>query len=516
MAARDIAEMIADVLSDFRTYCSLLKIRTKNGGMVPFHFDRWNDEQKRFQRERTGRDIVIKPRQIGFSTLELARDLHFAHVNHGCNVQVVVHDPDMKDQFFLNLRIMAESLHARGLLPKTRTSTKTELVFSDTGSAVRVVEAGATERAAQKKGRSGTIHRLHATEMAFWGAAAETWNALSAATPATAEIVIESTANGAGGLFYDMVQAALLGEGEYKCHFFPWYQHRAYRIPVPPSFDPVPTDKWEIKLREAGCDDQQIYWWRTKYRSVEIGPDKALQEFPVDAQSCFRAAGRQHFEPDVIDTLFDGVRDPLRRAEIKHQGRRLGELLMYAERDDHENYIVGADVSEGTGNDGSAATVIAKSTARTVATFASDSVEPGDFGLALAEIGKLYGMARIAPERNNHGHATLRALMHEAKYPRGRVFHMDGKAGWDTNAVTRPVMVDELSAAIRTGIVKTPDRGTANECKTLVRNEKGKVEARNKGAKDGSKDDRFISWCIAFAVRSRPARDVQAAHIEGW
>jgi len=46
------------------------------------------------QLARTGRDIVLKPRQVGFSILELARDLWLALVNPGTNVQVIVHDGD--------------------------------------------------------------------------------------------------------------------------------------------------------------------------------------------------------------------------------------------------------------------------------------------------------------------------------------------------------------------------------------------------------------------------------------
>jgi hypothetical protein len=518
VAARSLAEDIADVLADFPSFCSLLEIKLKSGGMVRFNYERWNAEQKRFERERSGRDIVIKPRQIGFSTLELARDLQFAVVNPGVNVQVVVHDAGMKDQLFLNLRVMGECLKRRGLLPKTRYSTKTEIVFADTGSAVRIVESGSTEKAASSKGRSGTIHRLHATEMAFWGAAAETWNALSAATPDTAEIVIESTANGAGGLFYEMVQAARRDEGRYKPHFFPWYDHANYRAIVYPDFDPLPRDKWEEKLRALGCTDTQIAWWRSKFGSVDIGPDKTLQEFPVDADSCFRVAGRQYFAPDVIDAMMERVEDPKRKVQLRAQGRALGELHVFTDPRAGEEYIVGADVSEGTGGDSSAATVIAKSNAQVVATFCADNIEPGDFGLALAEVGKLYAMARLAPERNNHGHATLRAILHEAKYPSGRVYKgKDGKHGWDTNAVTRPVMIDDLGAAVRAGIAWSPDRWAVTECKTLVHNDKGKVEARGKGrGKDGSKDDRWMSWCIAFQVRNQPVQEFQRTHIPGY
>ena len=145
---------LAEVLGDFPTFCSLLEIRTKKDGIINLDYSRWHPEQRQFELERTGLDITVKPRQIGFSTLEMARDLHHAMTRPGENVQVVVHDADIKEQLFLTLRTMADGLHKVGLLPRTRYSTKTELVFRDLDSAVRIVEAGTTTTAAQKKGRS--------------------------------------------------------------------------------------------------------------------------------------------------------------------------------------------------------------------------------------------------------------------------------------------------------------------------------------------------------------------------
>lgn len=516
------AEVLAELLGDFPSFCALLEIKTKNKGIVRFNFERWHAEQKKFERERSGRDITIKPRQIGFSTLELARDLHFALTREGVNVQVVVHDADLKEQLFLVLRAMAMGLKHKGLLPRTLYSTKTELVFKDTGSAVRIVESGATARSAQKKGRSGTIHRLHATEMAFWGAAAETWTAIDAAAE-QAEVIIESTANGAGGLFYEMVNAARFQRGGYKLHFFPWCEHAAYRVPAPAEFDAAPRDKWEEKLREAGCNDQQIAWWRSKVDSPEWGLDKTLQEYPVDVDSCFRVHGRAFFEPEVIDWLNERVSAPIALEPVKWTDdktkltRLLGELNVWERYDARCHYILGGDVSEGTGSDGSSATLVEERSGRPVAAFWSDHIEPGDFGLAMAAIGQMYGEARLAPERNNHGHATLRAIIHEAKYPRGRIYKFsDDKFGWSTDSVSRPVMIDDLGAAIRTRLITTPDQEAVLECKTLVRNEKGKVEARGKGTKDGSKDDRFISWAIAFAVRNKPTQEITPVHIPGF
>lgn len=515
------AAELAEILEDFRTFCALLEIKLKKGGRVPFNYERWHPEQKKYQRQRHGRrDIVIKPRQIGFSTLELARDLWFAITRPAVQVLVVVHSAAVKDQLFLDLRVMAEALKRRGLLPKERYSTKTEIVFADTGSAVRIVEAGSTDKSATGKGRSGTIHRLHATEMAFWQAAGTTWTALDAAIPASAEVVIESTANGAGGLFYEMVQAAREGRGQYKLHFFPWYEHRTYRLPVPLGFDPLPRDKWERKLRAAGCDDQQIAWWRNKVDSPEWGLDKTLQEFPVDAESCFRVSGRQYFDPDTIDDLMELTREPERLLPLVFDKpgkpkRKLSELRIWEDPQEGREYVVGGDLSEGTGRDGSSLTVIERRSGKVVATWWSESTEPGDVGLASAVVGWLYNDALVALERNNHGHAALRALVVEAEYPFVFEAEHDGKIGWVTDKKTRPILIDDLGSALRTRVTSTPDRAAVAECKTLVRNAEGKVEARDKDKEGGCKDDRYISWGIAWQARSAPEFGYAGVKIKG-
>ena len=150
-ARNELLEAAAEVFSDFPTLCSLFDIRTKSGGIIPFDYEKWHEEQRAFEAERTGNDIVVKPRQIGFSTLELARDLQFALIHHGTNTLVVGHDKDLVEQLFLTIKIMAGGLKRRNLLPPTKYDNVRELVFADRGSAIRVVEAGQTKKAAQKK-----------------------------------------------------------------------------------------------------------------------------------------------------------------------------------------------------------------------------------------------------------------------------------------------------------------------------------------------------------------------------
>lgn len=502
--------------SDFPAFCGAIDIRLKEGGRRPFRYEDWNDEQKRFEAERTGRDIVLKPRQVGFSTLELARDLWFAIVNPGASVLVLAHEGDLAEQLFLTLRIFADGLRAIGQLPKTLYSNKRELVFANTGSAVRIAEAGETSRSASKKGRSGTVHRLHATEVAFWGSPAETMGAVLQSVPATGEVVIESTANGVGGLFYNDVQAARERLTGYAFHFFPWYQHRKYRLDPPADFKPAPRDDWERKLRGFGCDDAQIAWWRSKVDDPKVGLERALAEYPLDPDTCFRASGDAWFEAQVLDRLVPLIREPTRFAPIVYGGQRFADARIYSQPIPGRQYVVFGDVAEGVAGDGSSAHVLERVTGETAATWWSDTTEPGDFGTVLAVLGWLYNRAQVAPERNNHGHATIERLVTKHKYP--NLFrHDDGRPGWNTNPATRPVLWDDMAHAIADGAAWTPDAATLAECRTLIRDEDGKPRARGKRKKnkDACRDDRFVSWAGAWQLRSRAVPKVGGFKVAG-
>lgn len=55
------------ILNDPQLFSKIfLKILDKDKNLVPFHF---NKAQEHFQTNRTGRDLILKARQLGFSTL---------------------------------------------------------------------------------------------------------------------------------------------------------------------------------------------------------------------------------------------------------------------------------------------------------------------------------------------------------------------------------------------------------------------------------------------------------------
>jgi hypothetical protein len=501
---------LVELFSDFKSFCSLLEIRTKEiegaDGRKTFHYEDWHPEQRQFEAERTGLDIVLKGRQIGFSTLELARDLWFAIVHPGVSVLVIIHDEPLAVQLWNTLSIFAKCLADIGLLPTTKRSTLKELVFRKSRSEVSIIQAGSSAHAAKKKGRSQVVHRLHATEVAFWLAAQETMGAVMQSVPIGGEICIESTANGAGGLFYRTVQMAREGRGRFKLHFFPWWKHSKYRLPEGDDFDPRPRDDWERRLRELGCDDQQIAFWRSKVDDPTVGLETALAEFPIDAETCFRTSGRSWFEAAVLDKIAQYVCEPLETIDIEDwssgAAMRYPGLRIYAQPEPDVEYVMFADLAEGKAQDGSAVAVLAARSGETVATWWSDTTAPTDVGAALDTLGRMYNNALLGVEREANGTAALERLR-GLDYP--RIYkHGDGRAGWIQNAATRPVMWEEMAHAIRDGSAYTPDAATLAECRTIILDEDGKPRARGKRAhsKDSCRDDRFVAWAGAWQMRA--------------
>lgn len=489
---------IAVIFNDFEALSGLLKIKTKSGPPILFRPETWFEEQRRFQRDRTGRDVVLKSRQIGFSTLELARDLQFALSNPGTTTLVVGAEKEASNKLFLQLRTMFYGLRDFGIAPRTKYDNVRELYFPSLESSVRVLESGSSESAAEKKGRSGTVHRLHSTETAFYSYGTTTMGALLNCVPPTGEVIIESTPNGAQGMFYDLCQMAMAGNGEYRFHFWPWLVHEEYRRTPRMGFDPRPRDSHEEKMRSMGANDSQIQWWRDQVDNPMVGLDKALQEYPIDAISCFRRSGRPFIDQDALDWLVSLVREPLRK-----EPRSGGVLRVHAEPDPKKRYSMGADVSEGVDEDKSALTVVDDATGDVVAYWESPIIAPGDFGVECGRIARMYNMALVGIERNNHGHAANEALVNREMYPASRIFyfHGDGKIGWPTTPQTRPILFDELAADIRGRIAVSPEMVHATEARTIIWDKDGKPRAQGKGTKNGSKDDGFISWAIARQVR---------------
>lgn len=513
----------------FFAFCDLLEIKplgaTTGTGRVPFKL---SPIQRAFCLARTGRDVILKPRQVWITSIELARDVWYWLTKPAANVVIMCQsseDHTMLNRLSERVQVYLESLEKNaGLRLEFKTETKAMWVLPDS-STLQIVEAGASAAAAQKKGRGDTVHRLHTTELAFWEQAGLSLNAILegiAGPEHGTEIVHESTANGAGGerpesskdtaggpYFYWLCQDARNSRNGYGFHFIKWLEHPEYRTPLEPGETVVPAQQEDRsrRLREeeavaCGASTEQLKWYRGKLGSKSI--DDVDQEYPSDPDRCFLSSGRKFFDKEQTLRLFAGCREPVRIEEIR-RGGAVGMLKVWHEPEPGKSYVLPVDTSEGTGGDRGGGQVYERGTGKHSATLIGQ-FKPAELATESAKLGYLYNTATLAVERNNHGHAVLQELQRvsvaEQKRPYPNLFvDLDGKPGWNSVDVRRTPAVDALEQAHRLGQWVTHDREIVGEINTFIVNKHGKAEAQ-----PGAKDDLVMMAVIGWDVLRRPAQ----------
>jgi len=542
VSPEEASSRVAEAMVGFESFCGLLQIRPKVPAGTIAEAKRLQMEltplQLDYCEQRTGRDIVLKPRQVYFTTLEGARDVWWFLTKPGAHVVVVCQS--QTDQAALNdisekFRIFFDALRTLGLVLNFGVESRTEWTLPDRDAMLRIIQAGASEAAADRKGRGGTINRLHFTEMAFWGDyGANTFLSLtSSVADDGTEIVNESTANGAGGFYYDQWQAAIDGKSAYRPHFVAWYRHHEYSRPLAEGEVFEPRTDTERGLVARGVTPEQINWRRKQIEQKGGNEDAVNQEYPSDPDTCFLVEGRNFFDVKLLAAqIAEAIATP---------GEQLDSYLtVYEPPDADQEYVIGADPAEGDPrNDPSAASVLERGTCKHVASL-HGPLAPEDFARHLAALGYLYNTATIAVERNNHGHTVLRELVRPADpdaktYPRIYAQSYDeggqklSKLGWLTHETSRGPMLDTFEAAhrrsaledavMRATAFRSPDVGLLGEMRTFVINRKGKPEGQR-----GSHDDRVLATAIAYAVATRatgydgalPGVVPMESPMEGW
>ena len=176
-----------------------------------------------------------------------------------------------------------------------------------------------------------------------------------------------------------------------------------------------------------------------------------------------------------------------------------GRLLMWlpTNREEQRQYIIGVDTAGG-GSEGdyACAQVIDRRIGLQCAEL-HGHFPPYELARRLAALGREYGNALIAVERNNHGYGVL-AHLKDLRYE--NLFQQGGQEGWLTSVVTRPAMIENLAAAL----IEQPELFHSprllGELKTFVRHADG-----HGAAAEGAHDDCVMAMAIALAVRREDA-----------
>ena len=361
---REVRTKLRDDFPHYAKKC--LIIRPKEGETIPFDLNYVQHiihNRLERQLEQTGRirALILKARQPGCSTYVEGRFYWRVTHRRGVRAFILTHKSEATE----NLFAMADRFHNNcptKMRPFTGKSNAKELEFPTLDSGYKVGTAGS-----KGVGRSDMFQYFHGSEVAFWEHAEDHVAGALQAVPDQdgTEIILESTANGLGGLFYNMCKAAERGDNEYQLIFIAWFDHPPYRAEPPANW------KAPEEFREYGklydLDDDQVFWMYVKNQALaqSVGsPDDKIcwlfrQEYPATAEEAFQTGGDEAFiksdrvyaarknvvEPEIGHPIVLGVDVARGGADktriIDRQGRRMGHHVDMTIDTDDTMHIAG-------------------------------------------------------------------------------------------------------------------------------------------------------------------------------
>ncbi len=451
----------------------LLRVRDRNGMELPL---RANACQRAFEQRRGRRNIVLKARQMGMSTWVSGLFFLKTITRKGVLTVQVAQTREAAEGIFRIVRRFYEGLPEElreGSLRLSR-SNAGQMRFAEIDSEFRVLSASDANA-----GRGLTIQHLHCSELGHWpGDAAATLAGLRAALAPGGETVLESTANGAFGCFYDEWQSAK--EKGLRQHFFPWWMEREY---VGPPVSKM-TEQELALVQEHGLSAEQIGFRRGlegEYRQLR------LQEFAEDAASCFRASGEGCFDAAAIERRMHQLRGPM-------ETRQAGALEVWLPPVAGRDYLLAVDTAGGgTDGDYSVIEVLEMQTGLQCAELRKH-LSARDLAAEVVALTREYGRAIVVVERNNHGAGVLAYLAMGGEVT---LYEQHGQPGWLTTAASKPNVVSRLGSLLVEEPWLFESRRLLAECRSYVT-----LPGGGTGAAAGTHDDCVMATAIGHAVRA--------------
>lgn len=516
-----------------------LKIKTKDSEIIPFKLNKpqlklYDLLKRQSEAGKPQRVIILKARQMGFSTLTEAilfkRTATKANVNSG----IIAHKDDATTNLFNMSKLFLEELPEQ-LKPKTKASNAKEIIFDDRDgnglrSKVKCMTAGG-----DGIGRSDTFQNLHLSEVSSWTHAKEILDGLLQAVPNKPNtlIIIESTAKGYD-YFKELWDKACDGENDFEPLFCAWWELDEYRLPC----GELELTEEEQELKELyNLDNEQIAWRRWCIRN-NCGNDVNTfkQEYPSCPEEAFLASGECIFDKDIIVSQIEHNRPLIsgwkrgefeykktmhpvknekgevvaidkRISDIKFIEKENGLITIHQEPSVKRNadneiiakrrYTIGGDTA-GLGLDYYTAKVVADDTQETVATLRKQRIDEDKYADQVYCLGKYYHDALIGLE-TNYSYAPTKELV-ELDYPnlyQRKRFETTTREiqkifGFETNRLTKPIILQSLVTTMRENVAAECDITTLREMLTFVRKENGKQEAQ-----EGYHDDLVMAKAIA-------------------
>lgn len=497
----------------FERVQNLYCIRNKAGRFVQFIP---NTPQLNFLKTKSNRDVILKIRQAGFTTLACIYALDRALFDNW-RTGIMAHKKETVTLIF-NIVKDAYQFFDRDwnkffdFQPEQNNTNR--LSWSNTKSSIQV--------AYDFQGL--TLDFLHVSEAAFVPADRLT-NSFQA-VPDDGEIVMESTPNGRGGFFYESY-ASFKKEGPnapWKGFFVPWFLHYPEK---PEKFQPNGSPNWsaeEIALKnEHNLQDYHLIWRRYAIQAKCGGDSERFDnQYPTDDVSCFLSGESNVYSKSCLVYQERFVQPPthvgylrLNNKKVELLSDKTGALRIWNLPKAGRCYAMGADPSGGNGKDPGCAVLFDYESGEQAAEL-HGFFDPDCFADEIYKLGQFYNQAFICIEANNHGNAVILKLkpLYFNLYRRQEfdnvIKKISTKIGFMTNQQNKITITDNLGAALREGRVKVRSDALLSELSTFVNvmrkaNDGRYIQTNQRIALPGEHDDRVMAAALGWEmIRSRP------------
>ena len=410
----------------------------------------------------------------GASTILAAYCLWTAMFNENKNI-IVISRKDAEAKNFK--RVYIDDVYSRlpdFLKSKRKTESKlyknTHETFFDTGSVIKT-EAGPVA------GRGSAAYIILCDEAGFIDNIEDVW---SAAYPTLStgggKAIINSTSSAMGTWYADQWYKSLAGETDFTPVVIEWSDVPHFK-----------NEKGWLEKQERNLTPHSKFR-REVLREFIIEGDTYIPQESINKIET-REPIRSDFllQSDVID-IKEALNLPL--DGFDDTKNYIKGLWIWKEPEQHDDYMIGVDVSSGLAKDQSTIQVVNVRTREQVAEYRG-KVDNNKLAIIAYKLGRYYNNGFVAVEYNNMGSTVFNELDYHLKYE-NLYWRADGKPGWVTSTNTRDLILNALYKNITHATIKSYSTRLKQEIQNLV-SLNGKVQAAQ-----GTNDDLVMAFSIAL------------------
>ena len=436
---KEYAKCAKDPAYFARTY---VKINNIDGGLELF--DLYPYQEKMYELVNENRfSIVLAPRQSGKSIAFVVYLLWYAIFKADKNVAILANKEKTAKQLLRRIALALENLPFF-LQPGCKTLNKLEIEFSNNSR----LFASATS---SDSIRGESVNLLYLDEFAFVDNDEEFYTSTYPVITGgkTSKVIITSTANGVGNVFYSIWRKSQQKKNSYASFKVRWQDV------------PGRDEKW----KEETISNTSQRQFSQEYGCTFLGSGKTL----IDEKTLLTLEG---IDPMMFNNIISIYEKPRR-------GR---------------TYVLTADVAEGGGDDSSAFSItdITERPFVQVAAYQNDRISPYLYGETIVRYAKMYNNAYVCIESNDQGGVVNYSVFSDLEYDNLYVesWVKKDKLGLKTTAKTKRIGCSNLKDLIETGQYVVNDKNTVEEICTF------EAKGTSYEAANGNNDDLVMSLVL--------------------